>query len=99
MRAFKIDLDGVTELDAEEHEILDPDKVWDCASLDADHDVWVEDGSLFTAFATATVGGRHGLPLPAYVVGARGEDTVDATLDIETLRTMVALDPLPVRLS
>ena len=92
MKAFKIDLDGVTELDAEEHEILDPNTCWDCARLDDSHDVWVDDEGLFTCVATVTIGNRDPLPIPAYVLGIHGERVVGATLDIETVRAMIVLN-------
>lgn len=93
MRAIRIDADGVTEIEAEECEILKADVIWDCVSLDDKHDVWIEDEGLFTTQALGTLlNGRHRLPLPAYVLGFAGERCADATIDVERVRSMVRID-------
>lgn len=99
MKAFKIDVDGVTELNGERREILDPEMTWDYASISDTHDVVVEDGSLFTSTAFATIGPLKHIPLPAFIFGLHKGETVDATLDIDEVRAMFALEGFLVNLT
>lgn len=92
MRAFRIDLDGVAEIDADEKDILVDEVSWDYASLDPDHDVWVHDeGLVRPGLAFARIGSAGRLPLPAYILGIEGETTVGASLALEDVRRMVRI--------
>lgn len=93
MKAFRIDTNGVTEIEGEETDILTRDIHWDCVTLDDTHDVWVNDeGLLGYKPLLARIGTRDRLPLPAYILGADGEDCVDATLTLREVRALVRID-------
>lgn len=92
MRAFKIDESGVTEIDAELGEILNPDLCWDCVSLANGHDVWVDDEGLFKdPVVIATIDDRHRVPLPAFVLSHQDERSVAATLSLAEMRALVRI--------
>lgn len=92
-RAFRIDVDGVTEFHAEREAILRSNTSWDSLRLDADHDVWVDVGKLSRKQPLlARIGGNERVPLPAYVLGAGGERSTDATLSLRELRARVRID-------
>ena len=94
MKAFKIDVDGVTEVDQDLSEILAADVSWDYAEFDSEHDTWVHDMGLSrTGLRFADIGARRDLPLPAYVLGVQGEHTVAAKHGIETVRSLVKIHP------
>jgi len=91
VRAIKIDLDGEASV---VHVSLD---AWfdgspiDMVTFDDENDIVVDDFGLFNAvLVTATIGNLRRLPLPAYVVGADGEDTVDTTLDVADVQRAVS---------
>lgn len=93
MRAFRIETDGITEVDADLEELLTDDVTWDCVSLDNGHDVWCDDfGFLKDHPLTAIVDDRHRVPLPAVILAADGESSADATLTMEDVRTLVRID-------
>lgn len=89
MRTLKIDVDGITELDLEEDEIHTPDTTWDCVELDDGHDIWVDDFGLFRSPGRVAALGDRRIPMPGYVLGAQGENSVAATIDIERVRELV----------
>lgn len=94
MKAFRIDVDGVTEVDEELAQILTKDVAWDCATFDDEHDTWVHDEGLSRkGLRFADIGARCNLPLPAYVLGVDGERSVAAKHDIETVRKRVQIHP------
>lgn len=94
MKAFRIDIDGVTEIEAEQAEILAAHITWDCVDLDARHDLWVDDeGLLKPGCVTAALLGRRRFPLPAFVLGVDGERSVGAVLEIDEVRAMVRVTP------
>lgn len=83
---------GVSPLEADESEFIDQKKIWDCSPLDDEHDIWVEDGSLFKSAYFARIGSRRNIPLPAIVLGASGENSVDAAIPLDEMINMVALE-------
>jgi hypothetical protein len=92
VKALKIDLSGVSEINAHEDEILAEDVCWSCVSLDSEHDLWIDDDGIFRPGVVFATIGRHAhIPLPAYVCGADGERTTDARLSLEDLRTIVRI--------
>lgn len=94
MRAFRIDVGGVTEIDADLADILTKDHTWDCVGFDDVHDVWVHDEGLARAgIRFANIGGRRNLPLPAYLLGVDGERSVACTLDLEDVKARVQIHP------
>ena len=91
MRAIRIDVDGVTEIDLADDFIETSDIDGDCFRLNDNHDVWGDDEGLFADHPDlAHVGPNRDTPLPAYVLGAVGERTVDATMTVEHARTLVS---------
>ena len=92
MKAFKVDMDGVTEFempdDFDDWAVFGWD--WDCVGLENGHDAWVRDDALFQpSLSVATLGARPNVPLPAYVLGADGECTVAATMTLDEVRALV----------
>ncbi len=83
---------GVSPLEGDEEEIFDKRIIWDCSSLDDRHDIWVEDGSLFTSTHFARIGSRRNIPLPAMILGVNGENRADASIPLEDMLGMVALE-------
>lgn len=96
MKAFKIDVNGVTEVNADESQILVKEICWDCVGLNPQHDIWVDDEGLFKPkLALARIGHLSGVPLPAYVCGVEGERAVDATIGLDDLRAIVTISAAP----
>lgn len=96
MKAYKIDEFGVKEVDADPDALLEGEVTWDCVSLDEQHDLWVDDFGLSNPDAYfADIGKRSNIPLPAYVFGGQGENTVAATLDLEAVIAMTRLHESP----
>lgn len=96
MKSYKIDDFGVREVDVDPEELLDGEVTWDCVPLDAQHDLWVDDFGLSKPSAYfADIGDRSNIPLPAYVFGAQGENTVAATLDLNAVIAMTRLHEPP----
>jgi len=92
VKAFRIDLSGVSEIDARQNEILTQDICWSCVSLDAEHDLWIDDEGMFRpGVVFGTIGQHTRIPLPAYVCGAEGERTTDAKFSLDDLRPMVRI--------
>lgn len=92
MRAFKIDVDGVTEVDVAADFLDTSDQIWDKFDLDPHHDVWVDDeGLLADVVELARVGPNPNTPLPAYVLGWAGERVCGASLSLEEVQAMVTL--------
>lgn len=93
MKAFKVDMGGVEEIDMPEDFITaeTADWDWDCVRLDNGHDAWVRDDALFQpSLSTATFGARPNVPLPAYVMGTDGERTVAATMTLDEVGALVS---------
>ncbi|WCP14064.1 hypothetical protein sphantq_02506 [Sphingobium sp. AntQ-1] len=96
MKAYKIDEFGVKEVDADPDALLDGEVTWDCVSVDEQHDIWVDDFGLSNPDAYfADIGDRPNIPLPVYVFGAQGENTVAATLDLDAVIAMTRLHEAP----
>ena len=96
MKAFKIDEDGVTEVSADESQILVKEICWDCLGLDPHHDIWVDDEGLFKPkIALARIGHLSGVPLPAYVCGVDGERATDAKMSLADLRAIITVTTAP----
>lgn len=94
MKAYRIDHAGVREVDVDPDALLAGETRWDCVSLDANrnHDIWVDDFGLSNPDAYYADKGHHwNIPLPAYIFGGEGENTVAATLDLEAVRSMTRL--------
>lgn len=80
--------------------MINRDRDWDCVDLvrgqdvgGSGHDVWVDDWGLFDPnLVTAAIGGNPRVPLPGIVLGFEGERTVAATIDIETVRSLVSIN-------
>lgn len=91
MRAFRIDVEGVAEVDLADDFLEASDRDWDYFQLDAFHDVWVDDMGLYAAdLELARVGPNGTVPLPAYVFGSDRGRTVGATLSIDEMMTQVS---------
>jgi hypothetical protein len=91
MKAFRIDMDGVAEVDVPEDFLRTSEQTWDCFELDAGHYVWVDDEGLFAdKLELACVGSNGTAALPAYVLGASGGKTVGATMSLEDARAQVS---------
>lgn len=90
VRAIKIDLDGeVSIVHISPRGLFDGNPI-DMVTFDDANDIVVDDEGLFNPFlVSATIGSLRRLPLPAYVVGADGEDTVDTTLDVADVQRAV----------
>ena len=90
LRTIKIDMDGQASV------IHIAPKDWfggefDMVTFDDANDIVVDDWGLFNdVLVTATIGNLRRLPLPAYVVGADGEDTVATTLDVANVQRAVS---------
>lgn len=92
MKAFRIDRDGVAEVDIPEDFDRLTDFDWDCVQIGSGHEAWVRDDALFQAqVLLACLGDRANVPLPAYVLRAEGENTVAATMSLDELRGQVRL--------
>ena len=90
MKALRIDQHGVTEVEADEQDILSPEITWDTLDLDSTHDIWCDDEGLFAPEAfMASIGKHRRVPLPAYLLGVSGERAVDATISADELQSMV----------
>ncbi|WP_174290976.1 hypothetical protein [Sphingomonas bacterium] len=90
MQAFRIDLDGVTEVDLADDFLVASGVMWDYFELDAKHVVYVDDMGMFAERVDlASVGPNRATPLPAYVLGVDGEDTVGATMSFADVRALV----------
>lgn len=89
MRTLRIDVDGITELDLDEDGIRTPDRSWDCVALDDGHDIWVDDSGLFRSPGRVAAFGDRRIPIPGFVLGAKGENSVAATIGIERVRELV----------
>ena len=50
------------------------------------------DGSLFTSTHFARIGSRRNIPLPAMILGVNGENRADASIPLEDMLGMVALE-------
>ena len=62
----------------------------DMKTFDDANDIIVDDWGLFCdVLVTATIGNLRRIPLPVYIVGADGEDSVDTTLDVADVRKAV----------
>lgn len=88
MKAFKVDMDGVEEVDMPEGFVCSTafDWDWDCVRLGDGHVAWVRDDALFQPdVSVATIGEGRDVPLPAYVLGVHGERTVAATMSLDSL--------------
>lgn len=93
MRAFKIGVEGIEEVDLDLDELLTDDVTWDCISLDNGHDVWCNDFGLIKEHPlTAIVDDRHRVPLPAVILAVDDEGSVGATLTMKEVRTLVRID-------
>jgi len=92
MKAFKIDVDGVTEIDVPDDFLDSTAQLWDKFDLDARHDVWVDDeGLLSDVVELARVGPNPNTPLPAYVLGSNGERVCGADLSLEHVQALVTI--------
>lgn len=92
MKAFKVDMEGVEEIDMpEDFDIADAAGWdWDCVRLDGGHDAWVRDDALLQPqLSVATFGDCPNVPLPAYVMGVDGERTVTATMSLGQVEALV----------
>ena len=92
MRVLKIDTDlSVTELDLDEEDWKTDDITWDAVDLgDPDgHDIWVNDFGMFDEDGFCGIVAGKTVPLPAYVAGASGEETVAATIEVERLEALI----------
>lgn len=92
MRALRIDMHGVAEVDIPEDFVSMTDFDWDCVQIGSGHEAWVRDDALFQPqVLLAHLGERANVPLPAYVLRAEGERTVAATMSLDDLRGHVWL--------
>lgn len=90
MRALRVDVDGIAEVEVPEDFLELSDFDWDCIGLDNGHDAWVRDDALFRPRVNvARIGARSRVPLPAYVLGVDGERTVGATMALDDLKAEV----------
>ncbi|MEO7467037.1 MAG: hypothetical protein ABIV36_08490 [Sphingobium limneticum] len=101
MRALLIGKDGnIDEIDVDLKIMFNREREWDCVDLfrgqdpcGTGHDVWVDDWGLCDPhLVTARIGANPRVPLPGIVLGFDGERTVAATIDIETVRSLVSLN-------
>lgn len=91
MKAFKVDMDGVTEVDMPDDFVIASDFDWDIVRLGKDHGAWVRDDALSQpALAVATVCDTPNVPLPAYVLGIVGGRRVNATMSLDELDAQVS---------
>jgi hypothetical protein len=90
VRAIKIDVDGEASIvQISPRNCFDGSPI-DMVTFDDANDIVVDDEGLFQLFlVTATIGNLRRLPLPAYIVGADGEEAVDTKLDVEDVRKAV----------
>ena len=90
MRAIRITSSHVAEIDVDPDQFFNNGVTWDCVSIDEGHDAWIADDSLSHPCTTfVRIGALRNVPLPAYVFGASGEQSVDATLDVAFARSLV----------
>lgn len=93
MKAIKVDMDGVEEIEMPDDFVLSETVGWDwdCVRLDNGHDAWVRDDALFQpTLSVATFGDRPNVPLPAFIMGADGERTVGATMTVDEASALVS---------
>lgn len=84
----------MTEVEADEAQVLVADIKWDLLRLDGSNDIWADDKAFQKpALILATVGHYRRVPLPAYICGHSGERNADTTLSADDVRTIVALEP------
>lgn len=94
MKFIRIDRSGVTELEADEAQVLVADINWDLLRLDASNDIWADDEAFQKPdLILATIGHHRRVPLPAYICGHSGERNADTTLSADDVRGIVALEP------
>lgn len=101
MRALLISKDGsIDEIDVDLRTMFNRERDWACVDLvrgqdpcGAGHDVWIDDWGLYDPnLVTARVGGNPLVPLPGIVLGFDGERSFAATIDIETVRSLVSIN-------
>lgn len=88
MRAIKIDVDGTVSFhEGPEDFWMDGDVDWAEGPYPGEdsHVVYYDDNALFADEQVRTTLAGVDYPLPMWVVGVAGEDTVDATLSIEKI--------------
>lgn len=90
MRVLRIDTGlQVWEEHLDQDDWMTSDITWDAVELDSKHDIWVDDfGMLDPNGVYGIIAGRK-IPLPAYVAGSHGEETVDATMEVTELEAMI----------
>ncbi len=91
MRVLKIGKDlTAVEIDIDEEDLMDDERIWDTTDLDSSHDIWFDDeGMSDPGVVYATIGDKK-VPLPAYVIGVAGERPVDATIGIDELMRLIS---------
>jgi hypothetical protein len=99
VKAIKIDRTGAVELvEGTWDQIWDKNVTVDAVSIaERTHSIYFDDFGLFGINAVvAKIGIYPNVPLPALVVGSRGEHDVDVTLTVDEVAAMVT-DVRPVR--
>ncbi len=91
MRVLKIEKDlTAVEIDLDEEDLMDDERIWDTTDLDSSHDIWFDDeGMSDPGVVYATIGDKR-VPLPAYIIGNEGEKSVDATIGLDELLTLIS---------
>jgi hypothetical protein len=90
MKVLRVDRHGVTEVEADEQDILSPEITWDTLTFDGAHDIWCDDEGLFVPEAfMASIGKHRRVPLPAYLIGVSGERAVVTSMSADELQFMV----------
>lgn len=94
MKFIRVDRFGVTEVEADEAEVLVTDITWDLLRLDRSNYIWTDDEAFEKPGLTlANIGEHRRVPLPAYICGQSGERNADTTLTADAVRAIVSLEP------
>lgn len=90
MRALRINRDlTIDEIETPMEDWFGEGIMFDATDIDDKHDVYFDDEGMLKADTVVVRVAGTRVPLPAFVVGYKGEDTVAAVMSVEELRAMV----------
>jgi hypothetical protein len=79
---------SVKEIDINPDEVFNSDNILGTIQLDEKHDFWYPDDVKRKIIGYVNINGID-LPLPVYIAGFDGEETISAEIGVETVKSMI----------